>query len=62
LFAGRRGRTTSSPPQLGQIPASLLVAQSAQNVHSKVQIRASVDSFGKSLLQHSQFGRSASIF
>ena len=35
--------------------------QSAQNVHSNVQMRASVDSLGKSLLQHSQLGRSASI-
>ena len=30
-----------SPPQLGQIPRSLVSAQSAQNVHSNEQIRAS---------------------
>ncbi|GAN00200.1 enoyl-CoA hydratase [alpha proteobacterium U9-1i] len=32
-----------------------------QNVHSNVQIRASTLSGGKSLSQHSQFGRSSSI-
>ena len=51
---------TNSPPQLGQTLPSFFDAQSAQNVHSKVQMRASVDSFGKSRLQHSQLGRSAS--
>ena len=52
---------TNSPPQLGQTLPSFTDAQSAQNVHSKVQMRASVDSFGKSRLQHSQLGRSASM-
>jgi hypothetical protein len=61
LLAGRRGRTTNSPPQLGQIPWSLVVAQSLQNVHSKLQIVASVEPGGRSLLQHSQLGRSSSM-
>ena len=40
LLAGRRGRYTKSPPQLGQISLSLSVAQVVQKVHSKEQIRA----------------------
>jgi len=61
LPAGRRGRRNSSPPQFGQMPCNTVSAQLAQNVHSKVQIRASVDSGGKSLSQHSQLGLSSSI-
>jgi hypothetical protein len=61
LLAGRCGRSTKSPPQFGQTPPSFESTQSAQNVHSNVQIIASVDSGGKSLLQHSQFGRNSSI-
>jgi hypothetical protein len=61
LLAGRRGRTVNSPPQFGHSLASFNVTQSTQNVHSKVQMRASVDSFGRSRLQHSQLGRRASI-
>lgn len=61
LLAGRSGRDTNSPPQFGQIPPSTVSTQVAQNVHSKVQILASNDSGGKSLLQHSQFGRNSSI-
>jgi hypothetical protein len=61
LLAGRRGRVTNSPPQLGQVLASLVVAQFTQKVHSNVQMRASCDSLGKSQLQHSQLGRIASI-
>jgi len=49
------------PPQLGQRPPSLLSTQSRQNVHSYVQIIASVEEGGKSLLQHSQPGLSSSI-
>jgi hypothetical protein len=60
-LAGRRGRGTKSPPQLGQIPSSFDSTHSAQKVHSNVQIIASSDSGGKSLLQHSQFGRNSSI-
>jgi hypothetical protein len=60
--AGRTGRRTSSPPQLGHVPpGSRCFAQSAQKVHSKEQISASRASGGKSLLQHSQLGRSWSM-
>jgi hypothetical protein len=48
--AGRRGRTTNSPPQLGH--ACSLLAHIAQNVHSNVQMRASALSPGKSTSQH----------
>lgn len=61
LLAGRRGRTVNSPPQFGQMPFSLWSTQSAQKVHSNVQMRASRESGGRSLLQHSQLGRSWSI-
>src|ERR1700685_3756336 len=37
LAAGRIGRTTSSPPQLGQMPLSFSATQPAQKVHSKLQ-------------------------
>jgi hypothetical protein len=56
--AERLGRTTNSPPQLGHFPASTADAHEAQNVHSNEQIRASVDSGARSVLQHSQFGLS----
>ena len=59
--AGRRGRASSSPPQLGQLPCSTASAHSQQKVHSNEQIRASAESAGKSRLQHSQLGRSCSI-
>ena len=39
----------------------LSVAQGVQKVHSKEQIRASVESGGRSLSQHSQEGLSSSI-
>src|SRR5262249_38173195 len=39
---------------------STLSTQSAQNVHSYEQMRAVVDAGGRSLSQHSQFGRSSS--
>jgi hypothetical protein len=58
---GRIGRRTSSPPQFGQIPASLSAAQVAQKVHSNEQILASCESGGRSRSQHSQFGLSFSI-
>lgn len=61
LSAGRMGRVTRLPPQLGQRPPSLLSAQSRQKVHSNVQMSASVAAGGRSLSQHSQDGRSASI-
>ena len=56
LLNGRRGRATSSPPQLGHCPASTPLAHDSQNVHSKEQMRASVESGARSRLQHSQFG------
>ncbi len=59
--AGLMGRFVNSPPQLGQMPASFCATQVVQNVHSKEQIIASLDSGGRSLLQHSQFGLSASM-
>ena len=54
---GRIGLATNSPPQLGHMLLSFWVAQAKQKVHSKEQIRASEESGGKSLSQHSQFGR-----
>lgn len=59
--AARRGRGCSSPPQLGQRPCNFACAQSAQKVHSNEQISASLESGGKSRLQHSQLGRSCNI-
>ena len=61
LDAGRRGRGSSSPPQLGQVPFSVTAAQVAQKVHSNEQMRASVESGGRGLSQHSQLGRSWSM-
>jgi hypothetical protein len=58
--AGRIGRGTKPPPQFGQTLKSTLLTQSAQNVHSYEQMRAIVDAGGRSLSQHSQFGRSSS--
>jgi hypothetical protein len=58
LAAGRTGRRTSSPPQLGQWPCRWVSAQSAQKVHSNEQMRASCAAGGRSRLQHSQLGRS----
>jgi hypothetical protein len=59
--AGRTGRGAKLPPQFGQTPLSRLSTQSRQNVHSKVQIIASVADGGRSLSQHSQLGRNSSI-
>jgi hypothetical protein len=59
--AGRIGRATRLPEQFGQIPPNRLSVQSAQNVHSNVQMRASVLSGLKSRSQHSQLGRRASM-
>jgi hypothetical protein len=58
--AGLRGRLTSSPPQFGQRIA-IFCAQSSQNVHSNEQMRAWVESGGRSVLQHSQPGLNSSI-
>jgi hypothetical protein len=59
--SGRIGRATRLPLQFGQVPDSFVLAQSAQKVHSKVQIMASAASGARSLSQHSQFGRSSSM-
>ena len=59
--AGRMGRRARSPPQLGQGAPNRVSAQSAQNVHSYVQIRARSGTGGRSRSQHSQFGRSSSM-
>src|SRR5690242_11545938 len=56
---GRTGRGAKPPPQFGQTLNSTLSTQSAQNVHSQVQIRASEDCGGRSRSQYSQFGRSS---
>ena len=56
--AERLGRATNSPPQLGHRPCNVPSTQVTQKVHSKEQMRASVDSGGRFLSQHSQFGRS----
>jgi hypothetical protein len=55
------GRATNLPPQLGQTPPSFSATQVAQKVHSKLQMRASELSGGRSRLQHSQLGRSSSM-
>ncbi len=52
---GRVGLLSNPPPQLGQTLSKICSTQCVQNVHSKVQIIASFDSFGKRLAQFSQF-------
>lgn len=58
-LAGRIGRGAKPPPQFGHTLESFVSTQSAQNVHSYVQIRASVESGGRSASQYSQLGRSS---
>ncbi len=60
FLEGRIGRGTNPPPQLGQTLPRTTSTQSAQNVHSNEQMRASVEAGGKVLLQCSQLGRSSS--
>ena len=55
------GRRSKLPPQFGQTPASFSCTHVVQKVHSNVQIMASVDSGGKSVLQDSQLGRNSSM-
>jgi hypothetical protein len=57
----RTGRATKSPAQLGQVRAKTPSVHCWQNVHSNVHIKASALSGGRSLSQHSQFGRSSNI-
>ena len=59
-LSGRTGRAVKLPPQFGQTPPSFWSTQVLQNVHSNVQIMASAESGGRSLSQHSQFGRISS--
>ena len=56
----RRGRGTSSPPQFGQRPP-MASAHRAQNVHSKLQIRASGAAGGSGAAHFSQVGFSSII-
>jgi hypothetical protein len=55
----RLGRATSSPPQFGQRPC-MEAAHLAQNVHSKLQMRASAESPGSGAKHFSQAGLRAS--
>jgi hypothetical protein len=55
------GLRTNSPLQLGHMPFNIDSLQSAQKVHSKLQIIASKASKGKSLLQFSQHGLISSM-
>src|SRR5262245_61050296 len=57
--AGRIGRGVKPPPQFGQTFDSRST-QSTQNVHSKVQMRASSALGGRSRSQPSQLGLSSS--
>ena len=50
------GLTTRLPLQFGHKPPRTSSAQVAQNVHSNVQMRASVLEGGRSRSQHSQLG------
>jgi hypothetical protein len=47
IVAGRIGRLTKLPLQFGQTPRKALAPQSAQNVHSKVNIRVSRKEVGQ---------------
>jgi len=55
----RRGRATSSPPQFGQV-CCICSAHPEQNVHSKLQIRAS-PSCGSDASHRSQVARISSM-
>ncbi len=61
LSAARAGAPARRRSSGSVRPAKRLAAQSAQKVHSKEQIKASAASGGRSLSQHSQLGRRASI-
>src|SRR5262249_39415765 len=60
-FFGRIGRGAKPPPQFGQTLCSTFSTHSAQNVHSKLQMRASVAPGGRSLSQYSQLGLSSNM-
>lgn len=59
--AGRTGLGTKPPPQLGQTLKSNVSTQVAQNVHSKLQMRASAEAGGSAFAQCSHVGRSSSM-
>jgi hypothetical protein len=56
------GRFSKPPPQFGQVWFKRVSTQVLQNVHSKVQIMASVELKGNDLLQCSHVGLISSIF
>lgn len=56
------GLSTKLPPQLGHLFFNMFLVHDLQNVHSNVQIYASLLEGGRSLLQHSQFGPNSNIF
>jgi hypothetical protein len=55
------GRAQKPPPQFGQTFSKMFSTQGRQNVHSNVQIIASVEFGGNAALQFSQVGRSSSM-
>ena len=59
--AGRTGLGQKFPPQFGQTFSITSSTQRVQNVHSNVQMAASVELGGSGLLQCSQVGLSSSI-
>lgn len=61
ISAGRVGRKTKSPRQFGHTPLSSPSQHSAQNVHSKVQIRASGEPLGNDRPQRSHSARNSMI-
>ena len=61
FFDGLIGRGANPLPQFGQTLSRTVSTQVAQNVHSKLQMRASSDSGGNGLLQCSQVGLSSSM-
>jgi len=61
LRVGRTGRAAKPPPQLGQTLRNTVSTHLAQNVHSKLQIRASAESGGSAAAQCSQTGRICSM-
>ena len=50
FLEGRIGLGTNPPPQFGQTPPRIVSTQVAQNVHSKLQIRASSGAGRKGLV------------
>ena len=54
---GRVGLFSKPPPQLGQTFSKIVSTHSLQNVHSNVQIIASLESWGKNKEKNSQQGQ-----